>query len=333
MATAATTRAATLIGSSIVWDNHSCMPLRADDPDFLPQLARARAAGFSTVSLNIGFGEQTPEEHLRVLGGFRRWLKARPDEYQIIERPGDVAAARAAGKMGIIFDIEGARGVGDALGLVELYYDLGVRWMLIAYNRDNLAGSGCYEDDDGGLTPFGHRMIAEMQRVGMAVCCSHTGERTTRDVLAAATRPVIFSHSNCAAVHPHRRNISDAMIRACAAQGGVIGINGIGDFLCPPGGDIVEAFVRHVDHAVQLVGPQHVGLGIDYVYDQQELIDYLETLTHSFPDGVPSVLSMVEPEELGAIVEGLVTRGYDDDAIRMVLGGSWLRAAEACWRG
>jgi membrane dipeptidase len=320
-----------ILASNLVWDNHSCMPLRAGDPDFLPQLERARAAGFSTVSLNIGCAEQTPEQHMRVLSWFRHWLKARPDLYQIIERPADVAAARAAGRLGVFFDIEGARGVGDELSLVEMYYDLGVRWMLIAYNRENLAGFGCYDEADAGLKPFGRDMVAEMNRVGMTVCCSHTGHRTAMDVLEASSRPVIFSHSNCASVHPHTRNISDDLIRACAAQGGVIGINGIGDFLCEAPGDIVDAYVRHLDHAVQLVGPDHVGLALDYVYDLQELLDYLETMKHTFPDGFSGKFRMVTPEHLPAIVSRLIDLGYDDKALRSVLGGAWMRVAQANW--
>jgi len=321
-----------LLTTAIVWDNHSCMPLRPGDRDFLPQLQGVRDAGFSTVSLNIGCAEQTPEQHLKVLAWFRHWLKQRPDQYRLIESADDVVRARHEGKLGVFFDIEGARGIGDELSLVEMYKDLGVQWMLIAYNRRNLAGSGCYDTEDGGLTPFGRDMVAEMNRVGMTVCCSHTGERTAYQVLEASRRPVIFSHSNCATVHPHRRNISDAMIRACAAQGGVVGINGIGDFLSPPGGNLIAAYARHIDHAVQLVGPEHVGIAIDYLYDRQELADILATMKESFPEPMQAEFRMVEPGDLRAILAELIALGYDDEALRLILGGAWLRVARATWQ-
>jgi membrane dipeptidase len=324
--------APTPAGTIPIWDNHACMPLRPNDETFLPQLERARAAGVTTISLNIGCAEQTPEQHLSVLAWFRVWLKQRPEAYQIIERADDIEAARAAGRLGVFFDIEGARGVGDQISLVDLYYDLGVRWMLIAYNRQNLAGYGCYDDDDQGLTPFGRDLVAAMNRTGMIICCSHTGARTAMETMQLSSKPVIFSHSNCAAVHPHRRNISDDMIRACAAQGGVIGINGIGDFLRSGEGDLVEAYVRHVDHAMQLVGPEHVGVSLDYVFDQQELLDYLESMKHSFPDGLPSSFAMVAPEDLPRIEARLRSLGYDDRALKQIFHESWLRVARANWR-
>ncbi|QMW23791.1 dipeptidase [Sandaracinobacteroides saxicola] len=315
-----------------VWDNHACMPLRANDGVFLPQLERARDNGVSVISLNIGAMEQTPEEHRAVLRWFRQWLGERGDAYRIVSTPDDIAIARAEGRMSVMFDIEGARGIGDRLESIADYYALGVRWMLIAYNRENLAGYGCYDEEDLGLKPFGRDMIREMNAAGMTVCCSHTGERTARDVLDASSRPVIFSHSNCGALHAHKRNISDAMIRACAAQGGVVGINGIGDFLCGAGKDIVEAFVAHVDHAVQLVGPDHVGLSLDYCYDMQELLDYLETMKHSFPEGFSPEIRMVAPEDLPAIVSGLRRRGYDDGSLAKILHDNWLRIARQNWR-
>lgn len=315
-----------------IWDNHACMPLRPNDGAFLPQLRRARDSGVAMISLNIGCMEQTPAEHRAVLAWFRQWLGQRSDNYQIITSISDISDARANGRMGIIFDIEGARGIGGRLDNIGDYYVDGVRWMLIAYNRENLAGYGCYDDEDRGLKPFGRDMIREMNAWGMTVCCSHTGERTARDVLDASSRPAIFSHSNCGAVHKHRRNISDDLIRACAAQGGVIGINGIGDFLCASGEDIVAAYIRHVDHAVQLVGPDHVGVALDYCYDKQELLDYLETMKHSFPEGFSSEIRMVAPEDLLAIVAGLSGLGYDEASLRKILHDNWLRIAEANWQ-
>jgi membrane dipeptidase len=315
-----------------IWDNHACMPLRPHDDIFLPQLERARENGVTAISLNIGAMEQTPGEHRAVLAWFRQWLQERPDSYQIVGSAGDIIAARAEGRMAVMFDIEGARGIGDRLESIHEYYALGVRWMLIAYNRENLAGYGCYDEEDYGLKPFGRDMIREMNAAGMTVCCSHTGERTARDVLNTSSRPVIFSHSNCNAVHAHKRNISDEMIRACAAQGGVVGINGIGDFLGLAGDDIVEAFVRHVDHAVQLVGPDHVGLSLDYCYDRQELLDYLKTMKHSFPEGFSPEIRMVAPEDLPAIINGLKARGYDQASLAKILHDNWLRIAEANWQ-
>jgi membrane dipeptidase len=143
-----------LIDAVPVWDHHACLPLRPNDPSFLPQLSRHKAAGFDAITVNIGFGEQGPEEHLRMIAALRHWLLARPQEYLLLQQAGDVERARATGRLAVGFDIEGANAVGDQLSLIQLYYDLGVRWMLMAYNTSNRAGGGC-QDEDGGLTNFG----------------------------------------------------------------------------------------------------------------------------------------------------------------------------------
>lgn len=326
--------AAGLLRSAPVWDHHACLPLRPLDERFLPQLQRHRAAGFDAVTVNVGFGDMGPEEHLRMLAALRHWLLARPDEYLLLQSADDVERAHATGRLAVGFDIEGANAIADQPSLVQLYYDLGVRWMLLAYNQPNRVGGGCQADDEG-LTDFGRTVIAEMERVGMQLCLSHTGHRTAREALAVATRPVIFSHSNPAAVHAHPRNIPDELIRACAATGGVVGINGVGPFLGPGGHDIGSAlYARHVDHVVQLVGPQHVSIALDYVFDTQELDEYLQKMQHTFPPGLgyASGARFVAPEQLPEIVEVLQGWGYRDEDLRALLGGNLLRLARTVWK-
>jgi len=328
-----TASAGALLRACLVWDNHGCMPVgRPLDTSFLPQLQRYRAAGVDAVMLNIGFGEMGVEEHLRTLAGMRHWLKARPAEYVLIDTVADIELARASGRLAVGFDIEGANAIADQPSLVQLYYNLGVRWMLLAYNRNNRVGGGC-QDEDTGLTAYGREVIAEMERVGMQVCCSHTGQRTASDVFAMATKPVIFSHSNANAVHAHPRNIPDDVIRACAATGGVVCINGLSTFL-GPNENLSEAFARHVDHVAQLVGPQHVGLGLDYVFDTQELNDYVAKMRHTFPPGLgyDKDVQFVAPEQLEGIVQILISWGYQSDDLKAVLGGNLLRLAGAVWQ-
>jgi membrane dipeptidase len=308
------------------------MPLRPQDPSFLPQLARHKAAGFDAITVNIGFGEQDPEEHLRMIAAMRHWLLARPDDYLLLLEADDIERARATGRLAVGFDIEGANAVGDQLSLIQMYYDLGVRWMLMAYNTANRVGGGC-QDEDGGLTPFGRAVVAEMERVGMQVCVSHTGHRTVRDIFDVATQPVIFSHSNCAALHPHPRNISDDLIRACAATGGLVGINGVGIFLGH--NDISsQTYARHVDHVVQLVGPAHVSIALDYVFDTRELEEHVEKMKATFPPGLGYELGarFVPPEQLEEIVATLQGWGYSDADLAALLGGNLLRLAQQVWK-
>jgi membrane dipeptidase len=326
------TRARELLAASVVWDNHGCMPLRPFDEAFLPQLHRYKASGVDVASLNIGFGEQTVEEHIRVLGHFRRWLTLHDDQYVIVKTVEDIEHARTRGKLAVTFDIEGANGVADQASLVQLYYDLGVRWMLIAYNKNNRVGGGCH-DDDPGLSQFGRQVLDEMARVGMVACCTHTGLKTTLDVMEYSSNPVIFSHSNPRAVFDHPRNITDEAMRACAATGGVVGINGIGLFLGK--NDISPAnVVRHLDYVIQLIGPDHVGLGLDYVFDQQEVDDFVAKMKGTFPKGLgyETGVRMVPPEQIEPIVECLLMMNYRETDVMKILGQNWLRVARQVWR-
>jgi membrane dipeptidase len=325
---------ATILEKSIVWDNHACLPLRPDDETFLPQLERLRKTGVTVVGINVGFGEQGIEQHVRMLAHFRRWLLARPHQYLLVRAAADVERAKASGRLGVFFDIEGANAIEDQLSMIELYYDLGVRWMLIAYNLRNRAGGGCMEADEG-LTPFGEAVLSEMERVGMIVCCTHTGARTALQVIDRVNGPIIFSHSNPQALWEHPRNIGDDLIRACAAKGGVICVNGVGLFL---GANDTRSITvaKNIDYVVNLVGIDHAGIGLDFVYDNAELEAYVAERPEVFGEDADAVqrsgCDFVSPEQIPEIVSCLQAMGYGDDALQRVLGLNMLRVARAVWK-
>lgn len=321
-----------LLRSHLVWDMHGCMPLRPGDESFLPQLERYRAAGVDVCSLNIGFDVTPWEQATLVAATYRNFVRRHSDRYLLIDGLADIAVARGSGRLGVMFDLEGGVALHEELGMVEVYHRLGVRWMLFAYNKNNALGGGC-DDNDQGLTPFGRRVLNEMREVGMVVCCSHTGERTALEIMDRAQMPVIFSHSNPRALRNHYRNISDRLIQACAATGGVISVVGIGDFL-GDNDNRSETLVRHIDYLVQLVGPDHVGIGLDYVFDEQELIDFLRNNPHTFPPEKYSAgIKMVQPEQIPEIVGLLLARGYRSEDIGKILGANHLRVAQAVWGG
>lgn len=318
-----------LLRSAVVWDNHACLPLKAD-ARFLPQLERYRKAGVSVVSLNIGYANMSWAEHVRILSFMRQWIALRPDAYRLLSTVEDVRGSKMEGKLGIVFDVEGMCPVQEDLSLVQTFYELGVRWMLIAYNRNNAAGGGCL-DADSGLTAVGRAIIDEMERVGMVLCLSHTGARTAAEALAYSRNPVIFSHSNPYSDTAHPRNISDDLICACARKGGVVGLSGIGPFL-GANVDLVEHLLRQLRYVIDRVGPEHVGLGLDYVFDRTTLDENLRLNPTLYPLGIAGSLQMVEPEALGAIVEGLAKESLTDAQIRGILGENWLRIATRVWR-
>lgn len=324
-------RAAALIRSSIVWDNHGCMPLRPDG-SFLPQLERYREMGATAASLNIGFANMTWTEHLEALSFMRRWIACRPDKYRLIATAADVHVCKMERKLGIVFDIEGMCPVLERLSLVQTFYELGVRWMLVAYNKNNAAGGGCL-DVDSGLTATGRTIIDEMHRVGMVLCLSHTGARTAAEALEYARDPVIFSHSNPSGDTPQARNVSDDLVRACARKGGVVGLSGIGPLLGVTQG-LVERLLRQLRYVIDLVGPEHVGLGLDYVFDRKELDEFVSHNRTLFPPGMDAGtgMPMVEPESIAEIAEGLLRDNLSDEQVRGILGLNWLRIAKQVWK-
>lgn len=316
----------------IAWDNHSCMPLRRRETAFLDRLDEVRSAGVDVISVNVGFGDQTAAEHLHMLATFRRWIEQNADRFALGLSVKDILRTRAQAKLSVCFDIEGMNALDGNPDMVSLYYDLGVRWMLGVYNVANAAGGGCLDIQDEGLTEFGRDVIREMNRVGMVVCGSHTGYRTAREMIDASSSPVIFSHSNPRAVFDHPRNIPDELMVACAERGGVIGITGVGLFL-GANDNRTETLVRHIEYALDLIGDDHVGLALDYVFDPSELETFVKARPDLFPaDFSDGTMRMVEPARWSLIEQALVDRGHLPQTISKLLGGNHLRIAKTVWR-
>ncbi len=309
------------------------MPLDRTDTSQMQALERCHDAGVDVISLNVASGDQTSADAIGVLASFRRWIAGHSDKFVTVTTAADAIRAQSAGKLGICFDIEGMAVLDGQLDMVQLYYDLGVRWMLSAYNHANIAGGGCLDIEDGGLTDFGRSVVSEMNRVGMVVCASHAGYRTARELIDASSEPVIFSHSNPRSVWDSPRNIPDDLMIACASRGGVIGLNGIGPFLGENDARI-ETFVRHIDYALDLVGEDHVGLALDYCFGEEDgMSDFMASYPALFPprpayrDG----MRMISPWRIGEIAEALSAGGVGSPTLRKIFGGNHLRIAEAVW--
>lgn len=316
----------------LIWDNHACMPLRSD-ASFLPQLSRYQQSGVNMVVLNVMFDNiMAWHEGIKVLSFMRSWLLDRPEEFLLVSTPDDIIKAASEGKLAVAFDIEGMRGLDGELSMIQTYYDLGVRWMLIAYNRNNEAGGGCM-DDDTGLTKFGRRVIREMERVGMMLCCSHTGERTCMDAFEWAKNPVMLTHSNPKTLVDHPRCVSDDVMKACAGTGGIVGVTGFGTFLTD-GDTSTENYFRHIDYVVQLVGPEHVALASDYVFDPDELASFMSNPLLGSSPSVPSMLapSMFAPEQFPELTNVMLRSGYSDGDVAGIMGQNLLRLARAIWK-
>jgi membrane dipeptidase len=316
---------------ALVWD--MVFPLEPWCGNDYEQLARFQANGFHVVSLPLAGDNHTIGEGIQRVAAARRQVLANPDRYVLVEHIDDVERARKAKKLAVAFHLEGTRCFERNLDIIDAYYQLGVRHTLLAFNQANDVGGGCAERADAGLSKFGEAVVRRMEAVGMLLDLSHTGHRTTLDALAMASKPCVFTHSMADAVHPHFRNLKDDQIRACAKTGGVIGMSGSGEYM----GDLScsnEALVRHIDHVAQLVGPQHVGLGLDLVFDAAALNRWIRSRPEEWPQARdPSWpgFRYATPEQLPALTE-LLLRRYDESAVRGMLGENWRRVCRQVWR-
>jgi microsomal dipeptidase-like Zn-dependent dipeptidase len=318
------------LAAGFAWEQHCCLPIKADC-DIAP-LERYRQVGVSYVSVNVGFAPHGIAESIPVLSSWRRQVRDAPASFELVGSADQISAAQQAGRLVVGFDLEDTNPLGGQLSMVQTYYDLGVRSMLLTYNSENLAGFGCHAARDDGLTSFGRDVVDEMNRVGMIVDVSHCGYRTSMEAIERSSAPVIFSHSSMRGIWEHDRNIRDDQVLACAASGGVIGINGVGIFL----GDndaSPKAMARHIDYAVQLVGPGHVGVGTDYVFDNDDLSQELAN-SQVFPESYQhwDSYKFLEPEQLPQLETELHNLGYSAQDTAAIMGGNFLRVAKAVWK-
>lgn len=325
--------AAILHRDALVWDAHSCLPLKYGTD--VGVLARHKRAATDFVSINIGMDMTPLGDVMTVLAYYRVWIGNDSERFMLADTPASISRAKEEGKLAIAFDLEGAVPLGGELGILTFFRNFGVRQMHLIYNRSNEAGGGCHDTDEG-LTAFGRSLVARLNELGITVDCSHAGERTSLDIMAASDKPVVFSHANVRALADHPRNLSDAQIDACAATGGVIGINGVDLFLGEPGAG-ADAMVRHIDYVAQRVGVAHVGLGLDFSYESETAEDVAGAPVDEaywWPEGNGydfSAIHFAPPEVMPAVTAGLLERGYREPDIRRILGDNFLRVAKATW--
>jgi membrane dipeptidase len=319
----------------IRWDAHTCLALHPD-ASFEP-IERLRRLGVSYVSINVGMDMNPVSQIMSVIAGFRSTIDRNPDTFRLATSVADVTEAKAGDYIAIGFDLEGSMPLLDRPEMVELYASLGVRQIHFAYNRNNSVAGGCH-DEPQGLTLLGRRMVAAVNATGMLMDCSHTERRTTLDIMSASSKPVIFSHSNPLSLVEHGRNITDEQIRACAATNGVVCVSGIDVFV---GAKNVTAtdVARHARYVAELVGPEHVGFGLDDSFAEEHLDDTPPDFdphrwwpaSAGYADDALSSIGCCPIDEWSALPSALAAEGFTPAEIEMALGANMLRVAKEVW--
>lgn len=282
------------------------------------------SAAFFSIWVDDTYGPGTAYRRANALiDTVRRLVETDPD-VELATTAAEVRSTVARRHVAALMGVEGGHAIENSVDNLAALYGRGVRYMTLTWNNGtDWAGSSLDPQRAGGLTELGRRVIQRMNKLGMLVDVSHTSDATFRDVMAVTTCPVIASHSSCRALASHPRNLTDAQLEAIARNGGVVGINFFPVFLdehfCAQYGDGkarnfenadipgIDRLFDHIEHAVQVMGIDHVGLGSDF-------------------DGI-SVLPrpMKDATSLPLIGRGLEARGFSDSDVRKILAENFLR--------
>ncbi len=295
-----------------------------------------RAGGVDAVHVTIAYHENFRETVLNI-ERWNRWFEQFPDLIFQGFTADDIDLARASGRTAIFFGAQNPSCIEDDIGLVEVLHRLGLRFMQLTYNNQSLLASGCYEAEDTGLTRMGREVVAEMNRVGLVIDMSHSGERSTLDAIAHSARPIAITHANPANWHPALRNKSDRLLRALAESGGMLGFSIYPHHLHGGSDCTLADFCTMIARTAELMGMDHIGIGTDLCQDQPDsVVDWMRagrwTKQRDYGEGSadnPGFPPMPDwfhdNRDFGNIEAGLRAAGFSPEDVGAVMGGNWAR--------
>lgn len=312
-------------------------------------LEEAKASGLTAVNITLGYTSGDADPYEFTLDELDVWddvIDAHTQDLLHVRAPEDIEAAHAHGKIGVIYGFQNAAMFGDQAARATVFRDRGVRVVQLTYNGPNQLGDGCMASDNRGLSDFGREVIAELNANHLMVDLSHSGEATCLDAIAASSHPISINHTGCRALVDLPRNKTDAELRAVAESGGFVGIYFM-PFLNTTGHATADDVVAHIDHAVNVCGIDHVGIGTDGdVTAIDDLAAYRVRLaehvahrretgagaTGERADTLPFVLDLRGVTQFRDLAQRLDTRGYDESAVEKILGLNFVEYAREVWK-
>ncbi len=323
-------------------------------PELVPLLKKG---GLDAYCLPIGWMKNA-RNTLDDIAFLYSMLEATSEDTTLISQAAEIEALSQTGKIGIIMEFENTFPLDGDLHMIDIFHRLGLRVMQLTYNERNLVGDGCTERTDAGLSDFGIQVVERMNELGVVISLSHTGKRTCMETMEISQAPVVYSHSNPQALCKHPRNIDDEEIEAMAKMGGVMGICPYGMFIKDNPSEenpaTIEDFIDHVDYVVNLVGVDHVGIGLDSGENllaftsggvmsdrgfpperhnrifKPEFWPEIETWDESWFFRVKGMESVTLLPDL---TERLLARGYSEGDVAKIMGRNFLRVFRQIWGG
>ncbi|MBM0106384.1 membrane dipeptidase [Steroidobacter sp. S1-65] len=323
----------------------------ADDAISATELAEIRASGLSAINVTIApqgrfwFGAEAAEKCERQFQLWEGYLTRHPETFTTIRAGADLARAHREKRLGVIYGFQDTSPIGEDLSRIDAFHQRGVRVIQLTHNRRNLVGDGAMEPGNAGLSRFGHQMIEALESKRIAVDLAHGGRRTTMEAIKAAKKPVLIGHTGCAALSDLPRNQHDDVLRAMAERGGVAGII-FWPYLRRVEQPMAADVIAHIEHAMDVCGEDHVGIGTDATINAIDRTSEFETDNRAmiadmvaqgiFERGRPADLYTFIPdlnhprrfETLGAM---LSARGHSDARIHKILGGNFARVLGEIW--
>lgn len=323
-----------------------------DLPDDAPLtaafVADAKVSGVTLANVTVsevGNGPDRFEKTIEGIAGIEHEIASHPDVFLKVLRASDISLAKATGRIGLVFGFQDTSMLQGDLKRLSLFYDLGVRICQPTYNRRNLMGDGCLEPGNAGLSRLGLDFVAEVNRLHVVLDLSHAGVQTIADGIRASTAPVAITHTGCRALVDVPRNTHDRELRVLADRGGVAGIYFM-PFLRVSGQPHAEDVIRHLEHAVNVCGEDHVGLGTDGGISGIELNDKYRDFQKKFfetrakagiaaPGEAADIFNLIpeynQPRRFARLAEDLSRRGWSDGRIEKILGRNFMRLFAEVW--
>lgn len=325
--------------------------LEPDDPAVPGELAAARACGLTATLLTVapqGRYWLDDAAYQRTLDNIAKWratIAAHPDALMLVETAADLARAHRERRLGTIFGFQGTESLGEDLERISRFRQLGVRVVQLTHNRRNLVGDGAMEPGNAGLSNFGHEVVARLNAERIVIDLAHGSQRTTREGILASKAPVLISHTGCRALSDLPRNTADAELRLLAERGGVVGMI-FWPYLRRDTQPMAIDLIRHIEHAIDVCGEDHVGIGSDTpvapvertpAWEQDNRAMIADMVAQGvFERGRPDDLVLFIPDLNRAdryeILAGLLSaRGHSDARIGKILGGNFARVLGEVW--